>query len=93
MSEIALPVIKVTGSQSQTQPSLRVQMFPTRGNKKKRHEVLNPKHGGVSGMGWPGRKGHSGDTRGMGCSFSNPAALGRAAQLQRALVDRDEGRG
>lgn len=35
MSEIALPAIKVTGSQSQTQPSLRVQMFPACGNKQK----------------------------------------------------------
>jgi len=45
---------------------------------------------------WDGlarEKGHSGGARGMGCPFSIPAALGRAVQIQRALVDAEEGRG
>lgn len=92
MSEIALPAIKVTGSQSQTQPSLRVQMFPARGNRQKRHEVLNPEHGESVGWVGPGERALRG-CQGHGVPLLHPCSPGEGCADTESARGRRGGKG
>lgn len=92
MSEIALPAIKVTGSQSQTQPSLRVQMFPARGNRQTRHEVLNPEHGESVGWVGPGERALRG-CQGHGVPLLHPCSPGEGCADTESARGRRGGKG